>query len=93
MIDLLEGPASIGHLWTAGVGGPALVPVVQLAGLLEHKVPVPVVPVPLGQDQREQEVKHHLPVVHRVPGDVGHEPVPELRQRSDHIIIVRSCYR
>ena len=43
---------------------------------------LPVVPVPLGEDEGEQEVEDDVPVVDGVPGDVGHEPVPELRQGS-----------
>ena len=33
----LEGPSPIGHLGAAGVRGAALLPVVQLPGLLEHE--------------------------------------------------------
>ena len=41
---------------------------------------IPMVSVALGKDKREEEVKYDLSIVDRVPGDVGHEPVPELRQ-------------
>ena len=41
---------------------------------------IPMVPVALGKDKREEEVKYDLSIVDGVPGDVGHEPVPKLRQ-------------
>ena len=76
----LERSTSVWHLRRAGVCGASLLPVVQLAGLLEHKVSVSVVSVTFRQDKREEELKNNLSVIHRVSGDVGNKPVPELRQ-------------
>ena len=41
---------------------------------------IPVVSVTLGQHQWEQKLKDDLSIIHRVSGDVGNKPVPELRQ-------------
>ncbi len=49
---------------------------------LRPKFLVPVVAVPLWQHQREEKVKYDLAVVHGVPGNVRHKPVPELSQGS-----------
>ena len=76
----LEGSPAIRHVWAAGVGGAALLPVVHHPGLLEHEEAVPVVPVTLGQHQREQELEDDLAVINWVSGNVGDKPVPELGQ-------------
>ena len=39
-----------------------------------------MVSVTLGQHQWEQKLKDDLSIIHRVSGDVGNKPVPELRQ-------------
>lgn len=77
-LHLLERSPSIGHLWRAGVCGSSLVLVVELAGLLEHKVSISVISVPLGQHQGKQKLKYDISVVHRVARNVGDKPVPEL---------------
>lgn len=82
-IPLLEWPPPVGHLWTAAVRWSPLVPVVQLPRLLEHKVRKAVVPVPLGQHQREQQVEHHLSVVYGVARYIRYKPVPKLGQRPE----------
>ena len=83
----LEGPSPVGHTGAAGVGGAALLPVVHQPRLLKHEEAVSVIPVTLGQHQREQQLEDDLAVIHRVSGNVGNKPVPELGQSSEKYLI------
>ena len=43
----------------------------------------PVVSVSLRQDEGEEQVEDDVTVVDAVAGNVGHEPVPKLGERSE----------
>jgi hypothetical protein len=51
--------------------------------LIVFKILVPVVAVSLWQHQREEKVKYDLAVVHGVPGNVCHKPMPKFSQGSE----------
>ena len=60
------------------------------AKILRHCTYLPVISVTLGQHQWEQKLKDDLSIIHRVSGDVGNKPVPELRQGPANKLI---CFK
>ena len=42
-----------------------------------------MISIPLWQHEWEEEVEDDVTIIQGLPGDVGHEPVPELSQRPE----------
>ena len=49
---------------------------------------MPMIPIALGEDEREEQIKDDLSVVHGVARNIGHKPVPELGERPRIILLL-----